>query len=111
MEPDVARQRLALALDIDDLDAARALAARLLDHIGIMKIGLELYAAAGPRAVEALQSDGFAVFLDLKLHDIPTTVGRAARRLGRLAPAYATTHTLGGGPMLRAFAEGLAAGA
>jgi orotidine-5'-phosphate decarboxylase len=111
MDPETARGRLALALDLDDLDAARALAEKLVEHIGIVKIGLELYAAAGPQAVELLQSDGFAVFLDLKLHDIPTTVGRAARRLGQLAPAYATTHTQGGAAMLRAFAEGLAAGA
>lgn len=102
--------RLALALDLDDLAAARRLAGSLAEWFPIAKVGLELYAAAGPAAVGALREDGFEVFLDVKLHDIPTTVGRAARVVGRLGPRYVTLHAQGGRAMLEAGVEGLAAG-
>lgn len=109
--PDAVRQRLALALDVDDLAAAVKLADRLHPWFGVVKIGLELFAGAGPAAVEALAAPGRRVFLDLKLHDIPTTVGRAARQVGRLGVGYVTLHTAGGADMLRAGVDGLAAGA
>jgi orotidine-5'-phosphate decarboxylase len=108
---DDVRQMLALALDVDDLDVARRTASALAPWIGVAKIGLELYGAAGPVAITALRADGFRVFLDAKLHDIPTTVGRAARVLGRLGPAYLNLHAAGGEAMLRAGVEGMAAGA
>jgi orotidine-5'-phosphate decarboxylase len=105
------RDRLALALDVDDLAAAVALADRLHPWFGVVKVGLELFTAAGPAAVEKLTLPDRRVFLDLKLHDIPTTVGRAARQVGRLGAAFVTLHTSGGVDMLRAGVEGLAAGA
>lgn len=108
---DEVRQRLALALDVDDLDAARRTAGALAPWIGVAKIGLELYAAAGPEAITALRADGFRVFLDAKLHDIPNTVGCAARVLGRLGVAYLNLHAAGGEAMLAAGVEGMAAGA
>jgi orotidine-5'-phosphate decarboxylase len=108
---DDVRYRIALALDVDDLDAARRTAAALAPWIGVAKVGHELYAAAGPAAVTALRDDGFRVFLDAKLHDIPTTVGRAARVLGRLGVAYLNMHAAGGQVMLAAGVEGLVAGA
>ncbi len=108
---DEVRQHLALALDVDDLDAARRMAGTLAPWIGVAKIGLELYGAAGPAAVTALRDDGFRVFLDAKLHDIPTTVGRAARVLGRLGVSYLNLHAAGGQAMLVAGVEGMAAGA
>ena len=108
---DDVRYRLALALDVDDLDTARRTAAALAPWIGVAKVGFELYAAAGPAAVTALRDDGFRVFLDAKLHDIPTTVGRAARVLGRLGVSYLNMHASGGQAMLMAGVEGLAAGA
>ncbi|HVW32862.1 MAG TPA: orotidine-5'-phosphate decarboxylase [Acidimicrobiia bacterium] len=105
------RDRLALALDVDDLDAAVALADRLHPWFGVVKIGLELFAAAGPAAVEKLAASDRRIFLDLKLHDIPTTVGRAARQVGRLGVAFVTLHTAGGVEMLRAGVDGLGHGA
>ena len=105
------RDRLVLALDVDDLAAAVALADRLRPWFGVVKVGLELFTGAGPAAVEALAAPDRLVFLDLKLHDIPTTVGKAARQVGRLGVGYVTLHTAGGVDMLRAGAEGLAAGA
>ena len=105
------RERLALALDVDDLDAAGKLAARLDPWFGIVKVGLELFVTAGPTAVEALASPQRRVFLDLKLHDIPTTVGRAARVAGHLGVSFLTLHCAGGADMVRAGVEGLAQGA
>ncbi len=105
------RDRLALALDVDDLDVARKLVARLDPWFGIVKVGLELFSAAGPAAVEALSAPERRVFLDLKLHDIPTTVGRAARVAGRLGVSFLTLHSAGGADMVRAGVEGLAEGA
>jgi orotidine-5'-phosphate decarboxylase len=105
------RERLALALDVDDLDAACRLAARLDPWFGIVKVGLELFSVAGPAAVEALTTSQRRVFLDLKLHDIPTTVGRAARVAGRLGVAFITLHCAGGAEMVRGGVEGLAEGA
>lgn len=108
---DDVRHMLALALDVDDLDAARRTAGALAPWIGVAKVGLELYSAAGPAAVTTLRADGFRVFLDAKLHDIPTTVGNAARVLGRLGPAYLNLHAAGGHAMLVAGVEGMVAGA
>ena len=105
------RARLILALDVPDLDEATSLAESLAPYLAIAKVGLELYSAAGPAAVEALRDAGVEVFIDLKLHDIPTTVGRAARVLGGLGARFVTLHTSGGRDMLAAGAEGLAEGA
>ena len=105
------RDRLVLALDVDDLVAALRLARRLHPWFGTAKVGLELYTAAGPDAVASLLNSGFEVFLDLKLHDIPTTVRKAARVIGAFGASYLTLHAHGGTPMLRAGVDGLAVGA
>jgi orotidine-5'-phosphate decarboxylase len=110
-EAGVARERLALALDVDDLVVALRLARRMRPWFGIAKVGLELFGAAGPETVSALTVEGYRVFLDLKLHDIPTTVGRAARVLGGHGVAFATVHLQGGEAMVRAAVEGMAQGA
>ena len=102
------RARCAVALDTGDLDSALGLARVLRPWFGIAKVGLELFGAVGPRAVRSLRDEGFEVFVDLKLHDIPNTVGRAARALGSLGARYVTLHAAGGGDMLRAGVEGLA---
>lgn len=105
------RDKLALALDVDDLVAAIRLGRQLKDHFGVAKIGLELYSAAGPEAIGAMVDLGYRVFLDLKLHDIPTTVGKSARVLGALGVEYLTMHAHGGVEMLRAGVDGLEEGA
>jgi orotidine-5'-phosphate decarboxylase len=105
------RDRLALALDVDDLVAALRLATQLRPWFGVAKVGLELYSAAGPDAVTTLSESGFDVFLDLKLHDIPTTVRKTARVLGSLGASYLTFHAHGGPVMLRAGVDGLTEGA
>jgi orotidine-5'-phosphate decarboxylase len=105
------RDRLALALDVDDAVAAQRLALELRPWFGVVKIGLELFCAAGPDIVAEMLDDGYKVFLDLKLHDIPNTVGRAASVLGALGVSYLTVHSSSGIAPLRAGVEGLAEGA
>jgi orotidine-5'-phosphate decarboxylase len=105
------RDRLCLALDVDDIVAARRLARDLAPWFSTAKVGLELFSAAGPEAVGVLVDLGYDVFLDLKLHDIPTTVARSARVLGALGARYLTLHAQGGVVMLRAGVEALAEGA
>jgi orotidine-5'-phosphate decarboxylase len=106
-----ARDRLAVALDVPDLDEAEQLARDVSPWFGVAKVGLELYTAAGPESIARLRALDLAVFVDLKLHDIPTTVGRAARVLGRLGAKYVNFHAAGGVDMLRAGVDGLAHGA
>lgn len=105
------QQRLALALDVDDLVAAVRLAKGLKPYFGVAKVGLELYSAVGPDAIGAMVDLGYEVFVDVKLHDIPTTVNRAARVLGAVGATYLTLHAHGGVTMLRAGVDGLAEGA
>ena len=80
--PPEVRDRLASPLDVGDLDAALAMARTVAPWFGIAKVGYELYGEAGPDAFARLHDLGFAVFCDLKLHDIPTTVERGAAALG-----------------------------
>jgi orotidine-5'-phosphate decarboxylase len=96
---------LIVALDTSDLDAAERLARSLSGQVGILKVGLELFTAHGAAAVERVRTAS-PVFLDLKLHDIPTTVERAARNCARLGVAMMTVHALGGEAMVRAAVRG-----
>src|SRR3954451_18788283 len=105
------RDKLALVLDTDDLVPGLRLARELRPWFGTVKLGLELYSAVGPAAVASMAELGYEVFCDLKLHDIPTTVGRAARVLGSIGVTYLTLHAQGGPEMLRAGVEGLMTGA
>jgi orotidine-5'-phosphate decarboxylase len=109
--PHPMRDRLALALDVDDIVAATRLLRDLQPWFGVAKVGLELFTATGPDAVLAVAGEGFKVFLDLKMHDIPTTVGRAAEVAGALGASYLTMHAAGGPNMLSAGVHGLSEGA
>lgn len=105
------RERLALALDVGGPGEAEATARRLAPWFGIVKVGLELYAEGGPAIVDRLRGHGFSVFADLKLYDIPTTVERAARALGRRGVDFLNFPAAGGTAMLAAGVTGLAEGA
>jgi orotidine-5'-phosphate decarboxylase len=105
------REKMALALDVDDLVRANRLARQLSPWFGVAKIGLELFTAAGPDAIGAMIDNGYDVFLDLKLHDIPTTVHKAAKVAGALGVSYLTMHAQGGSAMLKAGVEGYLEGA
>jgi orotidine-5'-phosphate decarboxylase len=97
---------IAVAYDVPGLDQAIALDQRLGAGPEYAKIGLELFTAAGPEVVRALRARGRRVFLDLKLHDIPNTVRRAAAAAAALGADLLTVHALGGAPMVAAAVEG-----
>jgi orotidine-5'-phosphate decarboxylase len=97
--------RLIVALDFPDARAAFALVDRLEGAVRWFKVGLELYIAEGNYLIAELQRRGFSVFLDLKLHDIPHTVGSAVRAASRLGVNLLTVHASGGPEMLAAAVE------
>lgn len=101
---EVARRHGIVALD-GSLQTARRLVRDLGDWAGFYKVGLELFTAAGPAAVEELRGAGKRVFLDLKLHDIPNTAAGAARHAAALGVDLLTVHAGGGTEMIRAAVE------
>ena len=96
------RERIIVALDLPTSDEALALVRQLSSHAGLFKIGLQLYTAAGPEIVRAVRDLGGRVFLDLKLHDIPNTVGRAVESACSLGVEMLTLHLSGGRAMIEA---------
>jgi orotidine-5'-phosphate decarboxylase len=104
-----ATQRLVFPLDYASLEEARDGARLVAPHVGVLKVGLELFVAEGPAAIAVCHDLGLDVFLDLKLHDIPETVGRAVRSAASLGIRYLTVHAHGGRAMLVRAAEEAAA--
>lgn len=99
------KDRLLVALDVDGRDEALALVDRLHDVVGGFKVGMRLFYRQGPEIVTAIAERAPFVFLDLKLHDIPQTVGQAVRALVGLGAGMLNVHAAGGVNMLRAAAE------
>ncbi|NBW75171.1 MAG: orotidine-5'-phosphate decarboxylase [Sphingomonadaceae bacterium] len=89
-----------LALDVPRLDAAEALARKVKDHVGGLKLGLEFFCAHGHHGVHEIAKIGLPIFLDLKLHDIPNTVAAAMQAIHVLEPAIVTIHASGGRAMM-----------
>ena len=100
---------IAVALDGPNLDTIVGWARLTSPYVSTMKIGLETYLRDGDRAVEQVRevSPERAIFLDLKLHDIPNTVAGAARSIAHLAPTYLTVHASGGSDMIKAAVDAL----
>jgi len=97
-----ARERIIVALDVSSGHEALRLAGRLRGRAGMVKVGSQLFTAAGPEVVRALVRRGERVFLDLKFHDIPHIVGEACAQAAALGVTLLTLHTAGGPAMLRA---------
>lgn len=97
------------AVDRPDLEGTVVLTRALAPHLGGIKLGLEFFAAQGPRGVEAVARIGLPIFLDLKLHDIPNTVAGAVREVARLGVAMLSLHASGGRSMLEAAVNAAAA--
>ena len=89
-----------LALDLPQLDAAKALAEKVKAHVGGFKLGLEFFCAHGHHGVHEIAHVGLPIFLDLKLHDIPNTVAGAMQAIHVLEPAIVTIHASGGRAMM-----------
>lgn len=101
-----ARARLAVALDLPDRAQLLAMARCVGPEAGALKVGLEAFVAEGPSLVSEIAASGARVFLDLKLHDIPNTVARAAAAAVRTGASIVNCHAAGGAGMMRAFGEG-----
>ena len=98
---------LAFPLDFDSLKEARAFVDRLADHVGVFKIGLELFIDQGPAAVQMVKDHSDAkIFLDLKLHDISKTVERAMARVAELGVDLVTVHCSSSRQMLASAVAG-----
>ena len=89
-----------LAVDLPQVESAKALVNRVKSHIGGIKLGLEFFCAHGHHGVHELARCGLPVFLDLKLHDIPNTVAAAMQAIHVLEPAIVTVHASGGRAMM-----------
>jgi len=96
------RWRIALALDVADLDDAERLIELTREHVGVFKVGLELFTSVGPAAVDAVHAVGAKCFLDLKLHDIPATMRRSVARAASMGVDYLTVHSMAGDESLSA---------
>jgi orotidine-5'-phosphate decarboxylase len=101
-----ARSRLIVALDFPSTEGAVRMAETLHGHVGMFKIGSELFGAEGPALVRSLAARGEDVFLDLKFHDIPNTVRGAARAAARLGVKMINVHASGGRKMMEAARDG-----
>jgi len=95
------RDRIIIALDVDNPDAARRIVSETSEFVGAYKIGLQLFAATGPAFVRELCEAGNKIFLDLKFHDIPNTVAKAGVEAARLGVWMFNVHALGGNEMMR----------
>jgi orotidine-5'-phosphate decarboxylase len=101
---------ICVALDTPNIARACELARVLKPHVGTMKVGMEFFYAHGQAGYEAVAAEGLPIFLDLKLHDIPNTVGHAMKTLMRLTPcpAIVNVHATGGLDMMKAARDGVA---
>jgi orotidine-5'-phosphate decarboxylase len=104
------RERICAALDFGTWAEAEPFARAVAPEVGMLKVGLEMFAAEGPPAVRAAAALGRPVFLDLKLHDIPNTVEGAARSAARSGASLLTVHASGGPDMVRAAVRGAGPG-
>lgn len=89
-----------VAIDTPDLERAKAIASRVSNHVGGLKLGLEFFSANGRHGIKEMADLGLPIFLDLKFHDIPNTVGKAIQALRSLEPAILTVHAAGGRAMM-----------
>jgi orotidine-5'-phosphate decarboxylase len=105
------RSSLIVALDFDSLSTALKFAEKVVDLVGMFKVGSQLFTSAGPEAVRQVAKLGADVFLDLKFHDIPNTVAGAVLASAALPGVQlVNVHALGGGQMLHAAAQAVSAG-
>jgi orotidine-5'-phosphate decarboxylase len=102
-----AKDYIIFPLDVPSMNEAKKYVELLAEHVGLFKVGLELFIRSGPEIIEFIHSKSTArVFLDLKLHDIPATVCRSMARIAELGVAFATVHVGESKQMLEAAVQG-----
>ena len=99
------RERLVLALDVDDFESAKDLVFKLKDYVGVFKIGSQLFTSEGAKIINMINKAGARIFLDLKFHDIPNIVKGAAESATKLGVYMFTIHTSGSYEMMKAAAD------
>lgn len=99
-KPETAKDRIILALDVDDLDEAEKLVVELKDYVGYFKIGLQLFTSYGLSAIKMIRDNGGKVYCDLKFHDIPNTVSHACSNLIKHNINFFNVHLQGGSKMV-----------
>lgn len=102
------KEKLIIALDVSDAKQALSIVDMLGDYAGVFKVGFELFVSAGPKVVEDIHNKGKKVFLDLKFHDIPNTVTKAALAASRLGVYMFNVHTSGGLDMMKRCSDSVA---
>jgi orotidine-5'-phosphate decarboxylase len=100
------KDKIIFALDVEHFREAQQWVTLLKDHVGIFKVGKQLFTHAGPKVVDMIRQKGQKVFLDLKFHDIPNTVARAGEEATKLNVAMFNLHALGGFAMMKKTVEG-----
>src|SRR5436309_1956016 len=108
MKMESAKEKLIVALDVDSQSRALDLFEQLREHVGMFKIGMQLFTVAGPDIVRKIVARGSRVFLDLKYHDIPNTVAMAGIEATRLGVSKFNEHASGGREMMQRGAEAVA---
>jgi len=101
------KEKLVLALDVDNKEKAETLVKELKDYVGVFKVGKELFTAEGPSIFKMIRDNGGKIFADLKYHDIPNTVASAARTLVRHGVEIFNVHASGGYEMIKKTREAI----
>lgn len=104
------RDKIIVAIDVNNLEEMTALADKLKGEATFVKVGMELYLSEGPKVIKILKEYGYKIFLDLKLHDIPNTVMKTCKSLTQLGVDIFNVHAAGGSDMLKGAALGIKQG-
>ncbi len=99
------KEKIIFALDVDHFSEAQRWVSLLKDHVGMFKVGKQLFTHAGPKVIDMIRKKGQKVFLDLKFHDIPNTVARAGEEATKLEVSMFNLHALGGLEMMKRTVE------
>lgn len=100
------KEKIIIALDVNTIKDLERLLNLLNPHVRIFKVGMELFYACGPKALDVIRKYDKEIFLDLKFHDIPNTVKNSAKVVTRLGVLMFNVHASGGGDMMKAALEG-----
>ena len=99
------KEKIVLALDVDSVDEAKKLITELKDYVGVFKVGLQMYTGNGYEIFDFMKEQNIKFFFDVKLHDIPNTVAKAAGNIIKHGASFFNLHTTGGEEMMRTAQE------